>query len=614
MGILVADIETERLINPQKIWVCVTKDVDTQEIIEWTNLHDKQNQEEFRTYVQDHLLVFHNGLGFDVSVLNRILGNFIDPLCTIDTLVCSRLFNSWDYNSHGLEDWGERLGFPKGKFKDFSNLSEEMIEYCIRDVEITEKLFNLFKSRIYDEEWAQALEIEHKSAHYCAMMKESGFGFDYDGCLKLQETIRNEVNEIDRELSRAFPPKSKLVRQINPVLTKTGKLHSKDFRWLDGRPEDRGYSANAPFSLVEFEPFNPGSVKQIVDRMWEAGWKPVEKTKGYILAERNRDFEKIEKNEYKRYGWKVNDDNLETLPETAPPAAQKLVRHILLSRRISTLQEWLDAYRPESKSIHGTIHSIGTWTHRASHSNPNQGNIPRSSTPFGHEMRALWGARGKNYLVGVDADQIQYRVLAHLINDKKMINALETGNKELKTDLHNKNAKLLGCTRDVSKTFIYAYLLGGAGPRLAQILDSDVGYAIDRKGVFEKEYPTLIDFKEGQCKEDADRGYFIGLDGRKVKCDSKHKMLAGYLQNGEAVIMKKAMTIFIPKLEREGVPFKIVDFVHDEFQVEANEDHEVAEYIRDTIIWSIEKAGEEFNLRIKLAGEGAIGRTWAETH
>lgn len=611
MDILVCDIETEKLHNPEKIWCAVTKELDKEPKV-WTNLHDKQKQKDFRTYIQSFLLVFHNGIGFDIGVLNRICDLAISPTNTIDTLVCSRLFNSWDYNSHGLEDWGERLGYPKIKFKDFSQLSDEMIEYCIRDVEITEKLYKLFESRIMDKQWHQALALEHESAAFCNTMRENGFGFDYEGCRRLQDTIRDEVHAIDTELQTAFRPKSKRIREVCPRATKSGKLHAGDFRWLDKEPSSCGYSPNAPFSLFEWEEFNPGSVKQIVDRMWEAGWKPVEKTKGHILAERNKDHEKLR--DYARYGWKVSETNLETLPPSAPDAAKKLVRHILLTRRISTLQEWLDAYNSKTKSIHGTIHSVGTWTHRASHSNPNQGNIPRSSTPFGHEMRSLWGARSGRLLVGVDADQIQYRVLAHLINDPKMINALETGNKELKTDLHNKNANLLGCSRDTAKTFIYAYLLGGAGPRLAQILDSDVGYAIDRKGVFEREYPTLIDFKQGQCKEDAERGYFIGLDGRKVKCDSAHKMLAGYLQNGEAVLMKKAQSIWTRKLDKEKVPYWPVDWVHDEWQTETPEDEQIAEYVKQVQCWAIEKAGEDFNMRIKLAGEGSIGHNWSQTH
>ena len=67
---------------------------------------------------------------------------------------------------------------------------------------------------------------------------------------------------------------------------------------------------------------------------------------------------------------------------------------------------------------------------------------------------------------------------------------------------------------------------------------------------------------------DASRGYFDGLDGRKVQCNSEHLMLAGYLQNGEAVVMKHANVLWQKELKGLGIKYNQVDFVHDEWQTE----------------------------------------------
>ena len=63
--------------------------------------------------------VFHNGIGFDVPVINRLLGDTIQPSAVVDTLVVYRIA---DYNismGHSLDALGKRLGLYKGDFKDF---------------------------------------------------------------------------------------------------------------------------------------------------------------------------------------------------------------------------------------------------------------------------------------------------------------------------------------------------------------------------------------------------------------------------------------------------------------------------------------------------------------
>ncbi len=98
-------------------------------------------------------------------------------------------------------------------------------------------------------------------------------------------------------------------------------------------------------------------------------------------------------------------------------------------------------------------------------------------------------------------------------------------------------------------------------------------------------------------------------------------MLAGYLQNGESIIMKKALTIWHSRLISEKVPFKLVNFVHDEWQTECPRDLSVAEYIANVQADSIRLAGEALQLNCPMAGSIlgghgtiAIGNNWLETH
>ena len=612
MRLIFCDIETERLVNPEKIWVCVTKEKYQKPKV-WKNLHIKENQDEFIRYLGSDNVVFvgHNFLGFDLPVLERILQKRLTNTSTLDTLVCSRLFNSYTYRTHSLEDWGERLGYHKIKFSDFSHLSDEMITYCIRDVEITERLYFLFEKYINDPAWKDAIDLEHFTADVLGKARTEGFGFDIEGLEQLYRDIDVRVSTLYDALQRDFPPTATAIRTIQPVLTQKGKLNSKDFRWLEGDPELLGYDI-WPFTRIDFERFNPASTKQCIDRLWAAGWKPFEKTKGHIKAERDGSVS----DEQLRYGWTISEDNLSTLPDDAPESFKNLVLYITLFRRLTTLREWRDSYNGDTKSIHGTINHIGTWTHRCSHVAPNQGNIPRATSLYGADMRSLWRARGGKVLVGVDAEGIQLRVLAHYMEDEGFTKALVSGEKEKGTDVHSLNRSKLGThickSRDAAKTFIYSWVLGASAPKTAKVLECSVGEAVVARQNFLDGYPGLKKVREEIIPADVKRSYFIGFDGRKVICDSAHKMLAGYLQNGEVVIMKWAMRLWYNKLTKEGVPFKLVDFVHDEWQTETEARY--AEYVKATQIWAIERAGYELGIKCPLAGSGSIGLNWRDTH
>ena len=51
--------------------------------------------------------------------------------------------------------------------------------------------------------------------------------------------------------------------------------------------------------------FNPGSTKQRIERLWEAGWKPVDKTKGHLLFEREEDKDPERGKKFEYYGMDV---------------------------------------------------------------------------------------------------------------------------------------------------------------------------------------------------------------------------------------------------------------------------------------------------------------------
>jgi hypothetical protein len=90
-------------------------------------------------------------------------------------------------------------------------------------------------------------------AWYCRQMRRNGFYYDKEKSDALYKKICDELDALDDAILKAFPPRSKLVREITPKLTKAGTFHRGDFRWYEGT-DYTIFTPGAPFSLIKFEP------------------------------------------------------------------------------------------------------------------------------------------------------------------------------------------------------------------------------------------------------------------------------------------------------------------------------------------------------------------------
>ena len=109
-------------------------------------------------------IVGHNIIGYDLPLIKKLYPFFTYPPVIVDTLLLSRLYhpNLYDidkkqewkdmptklYGSHSLKAYGYRLGLHKGDFgedTDWKEWSQEMQDYCVQDVKVTEKLCEHFR-------------------------------------------------------------------------------------------------------------------------------------------------------------------------------------------------------------------------------------------------------------------------------------------------------------------------------------------------------------------------------------------------------------------------------------------------------------------------------------
>lgn len=655
MKIVVSDIETNALVGSDKLWLCGGKDVTTGEVYKFENCHEDPvaKAAAIEWYSSVDRIVGHNFIQFDAPEINRLLKpRLIDPTKIIDTLVISRTI---DYDidipkgaksPHSLDAWGRRLGVYKGDFHQFDTFSQEMVDYWLGDLDTTEALYNHFGKYIFDKDWRLSLRTEHDLQIELVRTKYYGFYFDRVKAEFLLNSVQVKMKKLEEQFQIDFPPKLEEVNRVQYRLKKDGtematvakakQKYALCQKSLDGT------------ELVCFDwiPFNPGSPQDRIDVLWEAGWKPVDKTKTHLKFERmgvgDKSTPKSEpmtqqvynekKKQLARYGWTCSEENLSTLPDDAPEGARALAQWLTLEGRRSSLVEWLGQCGDDSR-IHGQINNIGAWTGRCAHREPNTANIP---SPFHGDvrtavdevkkqydvhLRACWTVPSGSWLVGTDADGIQLRVLADYLwrhfDAEQYALAIMEGKKENETDIHNLNKRALGVphgTRDMAKTFIYAWLLGAGVAKTAQILGVNQREAQAARDRFEKSIDGLYDLKNRMVPFIADQGFFTGYDGRKVKVPSKHKTLAGILQSGESILMKHSLLRWHEAARREGINFKMVGFIHDEYQVEVIGTKEEAERLGQIQAQCMLETGQELGFKIPTPGSYDVGKNWAETH
>lgn len=603
----VVDIESNGL-TPSVVWVMCWQNVKTGEKGECL---DHASMKEFLDRHQDAVFVGHNIVKFDAPVLNRLVGSRLTPSKVIDTLILSTLYSPNISGGHSLGAWGERIGFPKDEFNDWTKLSDEMVSYCHRDVEVTVNLFKKITRVLAKIGFSEkSCEIQHHFTHILKKQTDNGFKFDVEGAVGLLQEIRSREEDIRQQVLKAFPPVEQQLGYFKKAFKKDGTessqlvRHKKLYDRIEIDP-DGGYKV---FGKVVF---NLGSPAQRVAKLTELGWKPSvgEVTKGG----QPKPFERGDlAKSLERF---IEDKDVEEV--------RLLAKWMVLNGRANMINKWLEEVNEKTGCIHGKIFIADTL--RLRHQAPNTANVPgvrvkesKDSTGkvvekrilrgeegyFTYEARALWVARPDRVLVGTDASGLELRMLAHFLNRDEFTRQVLDG------DPHQYNADLAGVDRPKAKTLLYAIQYGAQGPKVAKILDSTVaeGYTmrqtfLDRLGISGIMEQAIAEQKSG-------RVWLV--DGSGVVCPSPHSALNYKLQGSGARVMAQAAIFLERHIRRKGLDSLKVGDIHDEWVYDVKP--EDAEEHRRLSLLSLKEAGEELNLNIPIDGNSLIGPSWAHVH
>lgn len=488
---VISDCETNAVENPDRWWIVGGLNLKTGERYQFENLDtDPVAKAAARDWLkQCTCIIGHNFLGYDAKWLNLFYNErVVDPSRVIDTLVISRLIDydiptpkGGDY-PHSLKSWGIRLGEKKGDFHDFSKLTDKMREYWHQDLDTSAKLYRHQLRYITDKEWQPSIRAEHDVTIEMVRTSIQGFHFNTKMAKDLLSEVQDDMAQLETVIKSDFPPKLVHDRTIQYRLKKDGDEMATVVKARENADMVKVHGDQ--MEIYNYVEFNPGSPKQRIEVLNECGWQPFDKTKTHLRFARAKVGDKWGKStltqemydkkkaELETYGWSVNEDNLNTLPDDAPDGAKALAEWLTLEGRRSSLVEWINQVKDDGR-IHGTINSIGAWTGRCAHKNPNTANIAsvfhgEANTPvkavksrYDARLRECWDIPEGSHLVGCDADGIQLRVLADYLwrhfDATEYADAIMEGKKEDETDIHNVNKRALGlntATRDDAKTLV----------------------------------------------------------------------------------------------------------------------------------------------------------------
>lgn len=537
----------------------------------------------------------HNVVGFDVPALKKLYG-FSHPNI-VDTLILARClfpnqrqddfgrttFPKKLIGSHSLEAWGTRIGVKKDceavTDETWEHWSQAMEDYCVQDVVVTHAVYKHMVSKKPDERMVQ---LEHDFAIHIRKQEWNGFPFDEKAAMELVRDLSVKRVELEQQLQDLFPPKIELLKSC---YFETPDGSEFNFKTEAIKAGNKAADIKKGRNKERIIPFNPLSRDQIAERLMGSGWKPAS---------------------FEGKRPKIDEGVLKGIDT---PAAKLLLEYLLVMKRLGQIAEGNNAWLKmvEGKKIHGKINTNGAISGRCTHNRPNMSQCPSTRSPYGTECRSCFTAPEGKVLVGCDASGLELRALAgylYFYDNGEYVDIVTTG------DVHTANQKAAGLSsRDQAKTYIYALCYGAGDAKLGQIVGGSAADGRRLKDSFKNKFPAY-----GRLLADIDqkvdsKGFLIGLDGRTLPCRSKHSALNVLLQSAGAVIMKKALCLFV---EMARHPFEMHANVHDEVQFSCESSH--AEELGQCFVDAIAEAGKALNFNCPLTGEYAIGDNWAQTH
>ena len=322
-------------------------------------------------------------------------------------------------------------------------------------------------------------------------------------------------------------------------------------------------------------------------------------------------------------GYSTSASVLEKL-EPDYPFVSKILEYRQLAKLKSTYADGLAVYIGEDNRIHGKFNQTITATGRISSTEPNLQNIP-VRMPLGREIRKVFIPKEGCVFIDADYSQIELRILAHMSDDKNLIDAYNHSK-----DIHAATASLVFHVpleevtkeqRSNAKAVNFGIVYGISSFGLSNDLSISRKEAEQYIKDYFISYPGIKNYLDNSVKEAKEKGYSVTMFGRRrpiPELTSGNFMQRQFgervamnspIQGSAADIMKIAMINVAKELKDKDLKSKIVLQVHDELLIEAYENE--VEQVKDILKRNMEQAA---HLNVPLDVDVQVGNNWDEAH
>ena len=322
-------------------------------------------------------------------------------------------------------------------------------------------------------------------------------------------------------------------------------------------------------------------------------------------------------------GYSTSASVLEKL-EPDYPFVSKILEYRQLTKLKSTYADGLAVYIGEDNRIHGKFNQTITATGRISSTETNLQNIP-VRMPLGREIRKVFIPKEGCVFIDADYSQIELRILAHMSDDKNLIDAYNHSK-----DIHAATASLVFHVpleevtkeqRSNAKAVNFGIVYGISSFGLSNDLSISRKEAEQYIKDYFISYPGIKNYLDNSVKEAKEKGYSVTMFGRRrpiPELTSGNFMQRQFgervamnspIQGSAADIMKIAMINVAKELKEKDLKSKIVLQIHDELLIEAYENE--VEQVKDILKRNMEQAA---HLNVPLDVDVQVGNNWDEAH
>jgi len=319
-------------------------------------------------------------------------------------------------------------------------------------------------------------------------------------------------------------------------------------------------------------------------------------------------------------GFSTNVEVLEKLKDK-----HDIITKILEYRQINKIKTTyidglLNIINPITNRVHSNFNQTVTATGRISSTEPNLQNIP-VKTEMGRRLRMVFVAEDNNKLIDADYSQIELRVLAHISQDKNLLEAFE-----LNQDIHTRTAseifnvpleEVTSSMRSDAKAVNFGIVYGISDFGLSENLNISRQKAKQYIDSYLDRYDSVRKYMQDSIDMARDKGYVATILNRKrylPEVSSKNFNIRSFgervamnspIQGSAADIIKIAMIKVYRRLREENLNSRLILQVHDELIVESpNDEVEKASQILK------ESMEEAIELSVNLNVDLSIAQNW----